>query len=267
MTTPFDRDTTFEPLGDGRFAGTIGPEWLIYRGPNGGYLGALLLRAMTDAVDDVGRAARSLTVHYTRPPTPGPIELQTTVERSGRSLTTVSARLVQDDRLCAIALAAFSVPWTGPEFSDARMPATPAPDEVEPSADRPEMPFLANFDYRWVIGVTELGQGDRAESGAWMRLRGGRVLDTPAAAMFMDGWAPAVFAKIVVKGGIPTVDMTWHFREPLPLDGAGAHDFYLGVFRTTTSRQGFLEEDGELWSADGRLLVQSRQLALLLTEG
>jgi hypothetical protein len=35
-------------------------------------------------------------------------------------------------------------------------------------------------------------------------------------------------------------------------------------FRTTVAAEGYLEEDGEVWSLDGRLLAQSRQLALLL---
>jgi hypothetical protein len=38
----------------------------------------------------------------------------------------------------------------------------------------------------------------------------------------------------------------------------------LGVFRSTASAGGFFEEDGELWSPDGTLLAQSRQLALML---
>jgi len=36
------------------------------------------------------------------------------------------------------------------------------------------------------------------------------------------------------------------------------------VFRTRVVHEGFLEEDGEIWSRDGRLLAQSRQLAILV---
>ena len=61
---------------------------------------------------------------------------------------------------------------------------------------------------------------------------------------------------------MPTIDLSLHFRQTLPRPGAAPDAWTLAVFRTLTSREGFLEEDGELWSQDGVLLAQSRQLAL-----
>jgi len=60
-------------------------------GPNGGYLAAIILRAMTAELDESARAAPSLTCHYLRPPGAGELRVDVTVERSGRSLSTVSA--------------------------------------------------------------------------------------------------------------------------------------------------------------------------------
>ena len=64
--------------------------------------------------------------------------------------------------------------------------------------------------------------------------------------------------------GVPTVDLTVHFREPLPVLTMAPEDHCFGRFWTTMSRDGFIEEDGEVWSPDGRLLAQSRQLAVHL---
>ena len=58
----------------------------------------------------------------------------------------------------------------------------------------------------------------------------------------------------------PTIDLTIHFRAPLPLDGT----LLLGRFRTRLVRDGFFDEDGELWAPDGTLVAQSRQLGLLI---
>jgi hypothetical protein len=38
----------------------------------------------------------------------------------------------------------------------------------------------------------------------------------------------------------------------------------LAEFRTTVIHEGYFEEDGRIWAADGTLLAHSRQLALLV---
>jgi acyl-CoA thioesterase len=54
-----------------------------------------------------------------------------------------------------------------------------------------------------------------------------------------------------------------HFRgQP-----SGEPGWCLVRFRTLEAVDGYLEESGEVWSEDGRLLAESRQLAVLLPPG
>ena len=55
----------------------------------------MVMRALTAAVDDPARAPRSITLHYLRPPVEGQVEIEVTTERTGRSLTTLTARLLR----------------------------------------------------------------------------------------------------------------------------------------------------------------------------
>jgi acyl-CoA thioesterase len=67
-----------------------------------------------------------------------------------------------------------------------------------------------------------------------------------------------------LMGGVPTVDLTIHFRCDLRARAArDAHEWLLVVFRSRQAREGFVEEDGEIWSRDGELLAHSRQLAVV----
>jgi acyl-CoA thioesterase len=266
-TTRFDRDTAVQPLGDGRYAARIDPGWTVLRGPNGGYVAAILMRALTEAVADPARAPRSLTIHYTAPAVDGEAVIETRVERRGRSLTSISARLLQGDRLIALALAAFSQPRETLEFRDAAPPDAPPPERCIEIPKR--IPIHERFEQRWAIGSPPFSGGDIALSGGWIRLaeaEGRRTLDAPLAAAFSDAWPPAVFGRLTERpaGAVPTIDLTIHFRSALPPKGFTPGDFALCVFRSRYARDGFLEEDGEIWSASGELLAHSRQLALLL---
>ena len=71
----FAEDTAVNALGDGRYRASISRAWWIERGPNGGYLAAIVLRAILAEVDDPARRPRSLTLHYLRPPVEGPCEV------------------------------------------------------------------------------------------------------------------------------------------------------------------------------------------------
>lgn len=260
----FAADTAVTAAGDGRYAATLDRGWWIQRGPNGGYLAAIVLRAMRAEVADDRRAARSLTVHYLRPPNDGAVDLDVTVERRGRTLSTVSARMTQGGATIALALAALAADRDdGVAFDDAAMPEVSPPDRCPPMPTPTglSIPLRERFESRLAIGGPLFGEGPIARTGGWMRLVDGEPLDEIVLTQLTDAWPPAVFTRSATPMAVPTVDLTVHLRNPVTDPGG----WCLVVFETRVSAGGYLEEDGEIWSEDGRLLAQSRQLAVAAT--
>jgi acyl-CoA thioesterase len=262
----FEADTAVADLGGGRFTAEMSERWWVGKGPNGGYVAAVILRAI-QASASAERAPRSLTVHYQRAPLVGPVEIRVEVEREGGRVTFLSARMEQDGRVQATAQAVLSENWSDDGgFSELTMPDAGEPGKLrtidpETRASRPNM--LQNYRLRPALGEPAFSGGP-PYTGAWIRSREPRLLDAPLAAAFLDTWFPAPFVRLERPQGAPTIDYTVHFRSPLPPAGATPEDPYLVAFKSSIARHGFFEEDGELWSADGTLLAQSRQLALLL---
>ena len=263
MTARFARDTAVRPLGDGRYAATIDPAWKVER-PNGGYVAAVLLRAVTAEVDDPVRPPRSLTVHYLRPPADGEVEVEVTVERAGRRMTALSARLTQGGKPIALALvAAGQARDDAFSHDDAPPPDVPPPEDCPALPEPPfPIPIRQNFDSRLALGspIFSGAPDGEAVTGGWMRLREPVPVDAEYLAQIADAWVPAVFGVTTERLGVPTSDLTVHFRRP-----AVDEDPWLLVrFRTRLAADGYLEEDGEIWDRSGRLLAQSRQLAVIV---
>lgn len=255
LTPGLDADTALEPLGDDRWRGEISERWWIEQGPYGGYVSAFLTRALIAAVDDPARAPRSLTVHFLAAPAAGPVEIAATVERAGRSLTFTSLRLEQDGRPMALALGSAAVWRDGePDWLELAMPGVAAPEDCPPLGGPPLPPFTGNFEIRWAGGVQGV-----ARNVTWVRPRPAMPLDHLAITALSDTMIPAAFSRLGHPAIVPTLDLTIHFRAPLPAAG----EWVLAAFRSGRSAGGAWEEDGELWSRDGVLLAQSRQLAMM----
>lgn len=257
----FDEQIAARPLGDGRYRVRFDPAWRVVRGPNGGYLAAVLTSAIRAEVGDDARQLRSLTVHYTRVPDEDEAEVIVRVERSGRNLTTVSLRCEQDGRLVALALAAAATPYPASVAYAEAMPGVPAPEDV-PEPEVPEvfrdLPILRHYDIRPVLGHPPLSRAAEAYAGGWIRLREERPIDVPLLVAIADSWWPSPYSVTDGLIAAPTVDLTVHLRGALPRP----HDWVLIDVRSRTAQEGFLEEDTRIFARDGTLLAQSRQLAL-----
>lgn len=263
----FDSGVAVQPLGDGRYGVSLDRAWWIARGPNGGYVGAVLVRAMEAELNRSERQLRSVTIHYLAPPSEGPAEVVVRVERMGRTLSSLSARLVDGERVLALALAAFASPFEVAEAYEAAAPpgaAEPPPERMpEPRFSDQLPPMVSRFRMLPTHGPPPFSgdRGERIESGGWMELAEGHPLDAALIVLLADAWLPAPFVRLRRPAPAPTLDLTVHVRAPLPQPAGPV----FASFRSTLLRDGFFEEDGALYLPGGTLLAQSRQLALLLT--
>ena len=262
----FDRDVAVEATGAGRYRAEMVPHWWVVAGPNGGIVAAVLANAMTTELADPNRQLRTITVHYPSPAAAGAVYVDVTVERMGRSVATLSARMTQGDRMIALATAAFSPPWTSPiAFSDHMPPDVPTPSSLadrrgEAGALLP--PVATNWDTRWTEPGALFAGGDEAVLRAWIRTDRPRPIDPLALTAICDALPPAVFVRSKAPIAAPTVELTVHVRAQLPHPGLEPDHHVLAECSTATVADGFLDEDVKVWAADGTLLAHSRQLAL-----
>jgi acyl-CoA thioesterase len=277
-TGTFDRDTAVrrverredrERAGRAEFAAEVSPDWRAGRGPHGGYLAAILLRALVETVADPLRAPRSLTIHYARAPQPAPVRIHTVLERQGRSLSTLSARIEQDGSLVALALAAFSIAWSAPKIAELPMPDV-EPQDSERASGRllfeGAPPFTRHLVLQPRIGAVPFTGSDRPmEVGGWLGLAEERPIDALSLAFFSDALFSPPFIRLSEPATTPTIDLTIHFRTPMPRTGSpDPRELCFARFRSGLIHEGFFEEDGVIWAADGSVLAQSRQLGIVM---
>jgi Thioesterase-like superfamily len=252
-----------------RTAGTsydarVEPAWNGPLTPNGGVLGATMLRAAQAELGPDGPKPRSIAAQFLDAPAAGPVRIDVDVLRKGRRVAFADVRMWQTDRLCCQAAIVFS----DPRASDLTrlttpLPDAPAPDKVDliEIAGLPGVPPLfAHLELRPVFGPgLFVGSEREALAGGWMALRNDPApLDAARLVAFTDLWWPAMFSLVRAPAGIPTLQLTVHLRSA----ERPAQAPVLARFETRTVAEGHLEETSEIWSVDGMLLAHGVQLAL-----
>jgi len=284
----FEHATAVVPLGGGRFRAEVDPGWSTPIAANGGYLAAILVRALeAEGLTRTGsgpRQLRSLTCHYLRPVTGGPLEVAVELVRAGRRISTVQVTASQNGKPTILALAALAV---------LDLPAAgqwePEPPRVAPAPAR-EAPLIAPDEYRasdgWLgrapgmppmfervrvaprIGGVPfsnrpLPAGEAPETGGWIALPEARPIDAAFIALCTDVWWPPAFQPLGRPAIAPTIDLTIHVRADIPPAGLSDQPV-LGTYRSTAAHGGLMEEDAALFLSDGTLLAHARQLAIFM---
>ncbi|MFF0137964.1 thioesterase family protein [Streptomyces sp. NPDC005227] len=263
----FDRDTAVTLRAPGVYDVDLSAGWTIITAVNGGYLLAVLGRALADALPHSDPF--TVSAHYLTASQPGPAVVRTDVVRTGRTLSTGQASLFQYDdegreveRIRVLASYGDLDALPDDVRTTARPPAIPSMDQCFGPQDAPApIPGSSAITDRlflkldpatlgWALGAPS-GKG---EMRAWFGLADGRDADPLSLLLAVDALPPTAF-EIGLSGWVPTVELTVHVRcRPAP-----------GPLRvsiiTRNLAGGFLEEDAEVWDSADRLVAQSRQLA------
>lgn len=267
----FDRDTALTPRAPGEYGIDLSPGWSVMSAVNGGYLLAVVARALSDALPHPHPF--SITAYYLTASRPGPAVVRTDTVRAGRTLSTGSASLFQYDadgreveRIRVLA----SYGDLGTLSSDVGTLAKPpafapleqcfGPQDAEADhpirlgstiADRLSLK-MDPATLGWASGAPS-GQG---EMRAWFGLADGREPDPFSLLLAVDALPPTAW-ELGFEGWVPTIELTVHIRA-LPAPGP-----LRVALATRNAAGGFLEEDAEVWDSTDRLVAQSRQLARL----
>lgn len=243
-----------------RFAAEVAPGWDIGGNANGGYLMAIAGRAMAEAV---GRPPVTLTAHYLRPAPAGPCEVEVTMVRSGRRFATATATLSMESGQILQLLGTFGDQTPGgpsltreppvelPDYDDCEVPPEPA-GGAWPEIDRRLAVRIRPGDEGFRTG----NPSGEPEIRGWFAFADGEPIDAIGLLLVADGFPPPIFNTDLPVAWVPTVELTVHVRgvpEPGPLRC---------WFRSRFIHDGLLDEEGEIWDSTGKLVAQSRQLAL-----
>lgn len=273
MSFEYDDAIALQQTGDGEFAADIDAGWIVGGGVNGGYVLAIIGNAIRQTLASLDGAGHpdpfTISAYYVSATRPGPAQVRVSVVRRGGTVSTVSAVLAQQvdgawvDRVTALASFGDLAKIDGQVLTTATPPELPPVEQcvLTSEADPEFKKFVPMLDrFAMYLDPACAGWVDGKPSGngmiqAWFKLVGDRPIDTLALLTVVDTLPPVTF-ELGMPGWAPTLELTVHVRaEPAP-----------GLLRirheTRNFAHGFFEEDCEVWDSEGRLVAQSRQLAL-----
>ena len=252
--TDFDRATALIPIEarPGEFVVDLDGGWSSLVGVHGGYMGAVAVRGSESLAP--GRSVRTMSTSFLRSGRVGPAVLSVREVRSGRSITTMVAELVQNDQILIVSRLTLMTARSGLEWSERRPPHLPPPADCVPFSPPAEVVSFGRFELRFDPGRMPF-DGEDASIGGYLRPLEARPVDAAWLVMAADCFPPPAFARIEPPTGGMSIDLTVHVhRSGFDLtDGA----WLAGCFEIHDSTGGLAVERGRITQMDGTVVAES----------
>lgn len=265
MTHRLDMATALKAGPEGRLTGTTSDHYWNFAGPFGGYLAALLMRAVMEDARRLGPPVAQ-TVNFCGPLAKGSFEIALQMDRGGKATQHWSARLLQGDATVATSTIVCANRRETFAHQTVAMPQVPPPEAVPLAVPPPNLPWLGSYAFRFIEGAPVFGSAPRTDgqlgssrTALWLADNPERPLDHVALSSLADCF---VLRLVQMRGGLApmsTVSMTTYFHATDAEIAAQGSAHLLGIADSKRFVANFHDQSMELWGRDGRLLASGIQ--------
>lgn len=259
---PFDQAIALKTTAEG-FQAHTSPDYANMVGPYGGVTCAILLNAALQHPDRLG-VPIALTVNFAAPIADGPYSITARAARTNRSTQHWLIEATQDGGVVALATAVFALRRSTWSADEAQPPQDmPAPETLPRMATDRRPTWVKHYDMRWPQGdVFQQFDGQEypdSATRAWLRDDPPRALDFASLAAISDHFLPRIFMRRRMLTPVGSVSITTYFHADEVALALQGDRFVMGTARALKFHNGFFDQSGEIWSADGQLLASTHQ--------
>jgi len=257
-------------VSDSVFSFTPDPKYFVGNTPHGGYLLALMNKAMTLVLPHP--SAINSNIYYLDRTEPEQAELHVEVFRTSRGSSMGQVKLIQNKKLTCL----YSALCSDFEYMKGHSGlSTPLPEIMHSVAKKDfkvmnyenfkigstpsfiqQLDMSVHPDHAWWDRDISSDVAE-ARCSAYLELQGG-VADTFVLSYLSDILPPVVQNKYGPLGWVPTLALTCNIRQ-LPQTN---RLFIDGLAKDITN--GYFEQDCYIWDMEGNLVATSRQLTKIL---
>jgi acyl-CoA thioesterase len=259
-------DATRVTAGDSRWQGQTSEDYWAFVGPFGGATAATILRALMDHPERAG-SPLALTVNYCAPIAEGAFDLDVRLVKANRSSQHWCVELTQKNgEVATLATAVFADRRPSWSHQQAQFPQAVPFDQIRPFP-KIAASWANQYDFRFVEGNPDFsGAAPQAEpasalSKVWIGDRVPRKIDMLSLMAMSDAFFGRVFHAKRELVPFGTVSLTTYFH--VAAEDLATEDIsrVLAVADAKIFHKSYGDQNGELWSPNGRLLATTTQIA------
>jgi acyl-CoA thioesterase len=265
MMHPLDVATSLVRLDDNRLSGETSDDYWNFAGPFGGYVAALLMRAVMTDARRLGPPVAQ-TVNYCGAMNKGAFEISLSLDRGGKATQHWSLRLTQGDLVMATATIVCANRRETFAHIAVSPPEVPPPDAIAAAPAIGRLPWLSAYEFRFIeggpqFGATPIAAGELGspKTKLWLADKPARPLDFVSLAALSDCFILRLVQMRRTMVPMGTVSMTTYFHAAEDELAAQGSVPLLGIADAKRFNANFHDQSMELWGSGGKLLANGLQ--------